>query len=55
MNGMTHYWRIRKWLPGRYGQECRIVATGKLNSALVEFNDGWRVVTNRRFVRKLKK
>lgn len=49
----THWWRVRKWLPNRHGQRCRIVSTGKLNSALVEFEDGYRVVTNRRFVRRL--
>lgn len=51
---MTHYWRVRRYLPERHGQPCRIVATGKLNSALVEFADGFKVVTNRRFVRRVK-
>ena len=43
----AYYWRIRKWLPERYGQSCRVLARGKLNSALVEFEDGQRVITNR--------
>lgn len=49
---MTHYWRIRATLPERYGQPCRIVATGKLHSCLVEFADGQRVVTSRYSVRR---
>lgn len=50
----THTWYWRKWLPERNGQRCRIVAVGKLNSALVEFSDGYRVITNRRAVRRIK-
>ena len=50
---MTHIWRWRKWLPVRFGQRCRVLATGALNSALVEFEDGHRVVTSRYAVRKL--
>jgi hypothetical protein len=51
---MTHYWRIKKWLPERFGQHCRIVATGSMNSVMVEFEDGVRFVTVRYFVRKFK-
>lgn len=50
---MTHIWRVRKWLPERFGQRCRVLAVGRLNSALVEFEDGWRCVTVRYFVRRL--
>ncbi len=50
---VTHYWRVRKYLPERFGQRCRVLAVGKLNSALVEFEDGWRVLTVRYFVRKV--
>lgn len=47
----TRYWRIRKYLPERYQQRCRIVVYGKrLNSALVEFEDGTRYITIRHFV-----
>ena len=49
---MTHHWRIRKWLPERFGQPCRIVARGALNTIMVEFADGCRAVTSRYFVRK---
>lgn len=50
---MTHSWRWRKWLPERYGQHCRVVATGRMNSILVEFEDGYKVVSSRYAVRKL--
>lgn len=52
---MTHYWFWKKWLPERHGQPCRIVALGRrMNSALIEFADGSRVVTIRYAVRRLK-
>lgn len=50
---MTHYWRIRKWLPERFGQQCRVLARGSMNKCLIEFADGWKVVCSRWFVRKL--
>jgi hypothetical protein len=45
-------WWWRKWLPERKGQNCRIVARGSMNAALIEFDDGCRVVTSRYAVRK---
>lgn len=45
-------WFWKKWLGERRGQRCRIVAVGKMNAALVEFADGYRVVTSRYAVRK---
>lgn len=50
---MTHTWRWRKYLPGRFGLQCRVVKTGRMNSALVEFEDGYRVITSRYAVKKL--
>jgi hypothetical protein len=50
---MTHRWHWRKWLPERHGQLCRVLATGRMNSALVEFEDGTKVVTSRYAVRKV--
>jgi hypothetical protein len=47
----TWYWRSR--LGERKGQRCRIVTSGKMNSILVEFEDGYRVITSRHAVRKL--
>jgi len=47
----TRYWRIRKYLPERFGQRCRVVVYGRrLNSCLVEFEDGSRYITIRYFV-----
>lgn len=47
------YWRIRKWLPARYRHRCRVLARGKMNSALIEFEtDGYRVITSRNFIRR---
>jgi len=54
IDGVTHFWRIRKWVPERFGQQCRLLACGRLNSALIEFADGAKVTTNRRFIRRLK-
>ena len=51
---MTHYWFWRSKLPERKGQHCRVLARGKMNSILVEFGDGFRVVTSRWAVRRLK-
>jgi hypothetical protein len=49
----SHYWRVRTRLPDRFGKPCRVVVRGRLNSVLVEFDDGYRVVTSRNYVRKL--
>lgn len=53
---MTHafpyVWRVRARLPERFGQRCRMVVRGGLNSALVEFEDGHRVITSRNYVRR---
>ena len=55
MSRFTHiwYWRCTPQRPiDRKGQPCRIVATGRMNSALIEFPDGFRVLTNRWAVRR---
>jgi hypothetical protein len=44
------YWKTR--LPERKGQRCRIVVASRMQSALVEFDDGYRVVTCVRGLRK---
>lgn len=39
-----------------YGRRCRILATGSsMMSALIEFEDGERVITSIRALRKVKK
>jgi hypothetical protein len=59
-------WRRRSWdLPGlrcrtpwfgdgvdRAGLACRILARGGRNSALIEFEDGYRVITRRGGLRR---
>ena len=47
------FWKTR--LPERKGTVCRILASGKMNSVLVEFEDGYRVVTSRYAIRRNKK
>ena len=49
----THYWRIRRRLPDRFGQGCVVLVRGRLNSCLVAFEDGYLVVTSRWNVRRL--
>ena len=48
-----HVWFWRTRLPERKGQRCRVVIRSKrMNSVLVEFPDGFTVVTSRYAVRK---
>ena len=49
---MTIYvWRVRTRLPERYMTHCKVLARGKLNSCLVEFEeDGFRVITSRNYL-----
>lgn len=49
---MTHTWRWHCRLQHRFGEPCRILARGKMNSCLVQFADGTKVVTSRYAVRK---
>lgn len=37
----------------RQGQRCRVLVRGTMNSALLEFEDGFRTVTSRNGLRKL--
>lgn len=45
-------WRVRTRLPERFGMPCRLLVRGGRNSGLVEFVDGFRVVTSRNYIRK---
>lgn len=51
---MTHVWFWRCRLPERKGTPCRVLARGSLNSILVVFDDGFKVVTSRYAVRRRK-
>lgn len=45
------WWRAK--LGDRNGQPCTVLARGKMNSILVAFADGHRVLTSRHAVRRL--
>jgi hypothetical protein len=49
-----YYWRVHARLPERFGQRCRVLVRGRMNSCLVEFEDGYRVVTSRYYVRRVR-
>ena len=49
-----HVWRWAARLPERKGQRCRVlVRARRMNSVLVEFEDGYKVVSSRYAVRRL--
>ena len=50
-----YYWRVKSRLPERKGTLCRVLARGKMNTALVEFQDGYKVTTSRNYFRKVVK
>ena len=50
---MDHIWFWKSKLPLRKGARCKILARGRMNSVLVEFEDGYRVITSRYAVRKM--
>jgi len=52
---MTHVWFWIAKLPESKGEPRRVLARGKMNSILIEFADGFRVVTSRYAVRKIQK
>ena len=47
------YWRTRPTDSPRKGQRCRVLVRGRMNNVLVEFVDGYRVVTCRYAVRRV--
>jgi len=49
-----YYWRVKTRLPERKGQRCRVLVRSAMNSCLVEFEDGYKVVTSRNYVRRVK-
>ena len=48
---MKYIWFWKKKLPERKGQICRVLARGKMNSIMVKFIDGYKVITSRYAVR----
>jgi hypothetical protein len=53
-NDYDHMWFWRARLGERKGHRCRVVARGRMNSVLVEFVDGYKVITSRYAVRRRK-
>ena len=49
-----YYWRVKKVLQERFHQVCRVLVRSRMNSCLVEFPDGHKVVTSRNYVRRRK-
>lgn len=47
-----YYWRVRTKLPDRFGQCCAVLVRGRRNNCLVQFEDGYKVITSRNFVRR---
>lgn len=48
---LVWYWRTK--LPERKGQRCRVlIRSRRMGSVLVEFHDGFKVITSRNAVRK---
>ena len=47
----TWHWRKRPVGQDRKGQRCRVLVRGAMNSRLVEFQDGYRVVTSGNAIR----
>ena len=54
MNKYPYIWFWKAKLPERKGMPCCVLARGKMNSILVKFTDGYRVITSRYAVRKIK-
>lgn len=55
MSGFDHvwYWREKPVGHDRKGQRCRVLVRGRKNSVLVEFEDGYQVITCRYAVRRI--
>jgi hypothetical protein len=52
MTPLDHVYRWKKYRPDLFGQRCRVLARGAMNSVLIEFADGTRHCVSRYAVRK---
>jgi len=54
---MTHiyYWQNNAVRKALFGRKCRIVNSGKMCTVLIEFEDGERITTSRRALRRIDK
>lgn len=48
-----YVWRWKSRLPERHGHRCRRIKHGGMNSVLIEFEDGFRVLTSRWAIRRV--
>ena len=48
-----YYWRVSTRLSERKGQVYKVLARGKMNNCLVEFEDGYKVITSRNYIRRV--
>lgn len=49
-----YIFRWRKLGPERFNKRCKVIVRGAMNSCLIEFEDGFRVVTSRNALMKAK-
>jgi hypothetical protein len=50
-----YVWRVHTRLPERFGTPCRILLRARrMNTILVEFEDGYKVLTSGNYLRKRK-
>ena len=47
-----YVWRVRTRLPERFGSRCAVLVRGRMNSCLVQFEDGAQYVTSRNYLRR---
>jgi len=50
----VYAWKNNETRAKLYGRLCRVVARGKMNSILIEFENGEQVVTSRNAIRRVK-
>lgn len=49
-----YWWPNRSSTLARKGQKCRVLARGRMDSQLVEFEDGFKAIVSRFATRKIK-
>jgi hypothetical protein len=49
----TYVWKNNEKRATLYGRRCRVVVRGRMNSILIEFEDGQREVVSRYALRRL--
>jgi hypothetical protein len=59
MNAWQHFnyvyaWKNNEKRATMYGRKCRVLARGKKNSVLAEFEDGQREIVSRNSIRLIK-